>query len=63
MAVFSVRNDQPFITKSHVKTKRNPSDYSKSIQGFMNSNRVTVKIDSSGTPHVIARKTNKGDQV
>lgn len=60
MAVFSERNDTPFVTKSPVKTSRIQGSYSKSLHSFMSNNIITVKIDSSGTPHITSKENKNG---
>ncbi len=60
MAVFSERNDRPFVTKSVVKTSRRQGEHSKALNEFMSRNKITVKMNSSGTPQVIVKEINDG---
>ena len=60
MAVFSERNDRPLVTKSCVKTSRRQGNLSKTLDEFMTKNKITVKIDSTGTPQMIVSEIQDG---
>ena len=56
MAVFSIRNEKPFVTKTAVKTSRVQGQHSRALHDYMQNNIVQVKIDSSGKPVVTSKE-------
>ena len=54
MAVYSERNDAPFVTKSIVKTTRKQGEFSKQLSKFMSENEISVRINDS---HIIINIT------
>ena len=60
MAVFSTRDDKPFVTKTMVKKSRVQGKHSKALHDYMQNNTVQVRLDSSGKP-IITVKEDKHD--
>lgn len=56
MAVFSIRNDKPFVTKTSIKTSRVQGKHAKALHEYMQNNTVQVKLDSSGKPIVTSKE-------
>lgn len=54
MAIYSERNDAPFVTKSIVKIARKQGEFSKQLSKFMSENEISVRVNDS---HIIINTT------
>lgn len=60
MAVYSLRDERPIVVKQEVKTGRKQGQHSKEVQKFVQSHTISVKLDSSGRPIIIAKEAING---